>query len=63
MEQNRKPRNKAKNYRQIIYDKGDKNSGGKAVSSTTGAGKTGLLHVKNEIRTLQHHIEKQLKMD
>ena len=36
----------------------------KTVSSISGAGKTGQLHVKNEIRTLPNTIHKnKLKMD
>ena len=33
-------------YDQLTYDKGGKNIKWKIVSSITGAGKTGLLHVK-----------------
>ena len=37
---------------------------GKTVSSTNAAGKTGQLHVKNEIRSYLNHIYKnKLKMD
>ena len=40
------------------------NNGEKTVSSISGAGKTGQLHVNNEIRTLPNTIEKnKLKMD
>ena len=39
-------------------------SGEKTVSSISGAGKTGQLHVKNEIRTFPSTIHKnKLKMD
>ena len=39
-------------------------NGEKTVSSISGAGKTGQLHVKNEIRTLSNTIHKnKLKMD
>ena len=39
-------------------------NGEKTVSSISGAGKTGQLHVKNEIRTLPKTIHKnKLKMD
>ena len=39
-------------------------NGEKTVSSISGAGKTGQLHVKNEIRTLPNTIQKnKLKMD
>ena len=39
-------------------------NGAKAASSINGAGKTGQLHVKNEIRTLPNTIHKdKLKMD
>ena len=39
-------------------------NGEKTVSSISGAGKTGQLHVKNEIRTLPNTIHKnKLKMD
>ena len=39
-------------------------SGEKTVSSITGAGKTGQLHVNDEIRTLPNTIHKnKLKMD
>ena len=39
-------------------------SGAKTTSSINGAGKTGQLHVKNEIRTLSNSIHKdKLKMD
>ena len=34
------------NYSQLIYDKGGKNMQWKIVSSISGAGKTGQLHVK-----------------
>ena len=38
-------------------------NGEKMVSSISGAGKTGQLHVKNEIRTLPYTIQKnKLKM-
>ena len=38
--------------------------GAKTASSINGAGKTGQLHVKNEIRTLLNTIHKdKLKMD
>ena len=39
-------------------------NGEKTVSSISGAGKTGQLHVKNEIRTLPNTVHKnKLKMD
>ena len=39
-------------------------SGEKTASSISGAGKTGQLHVKNEIRKLPNTIHKnKLKMD
>ena len=39
-------------------------NGEKTVSSISGAGKTGQLHVKNEIRTFSNTIHKnKLKMD
>ena len=39
-------------------------SGGKTVSSISGAGKTGQLHVKNETGTFSNTIHrKKLKMD
>ena len=39
-------------------------NGAKTASSINGAGKTGQLHVKNEIRTLPNTIHKdKLKMD
>ena len=39
-------------------------NGEKTASSISGAGKTGQLHVKNEIRTLLNTIHKnKLKMD
>ena len=39
-------------------------NGGKTASSISGAGKTGQLHVKNEIRTLFNTTHKnKLKMD
>ena len=39
-------------------------NGEKTVSSVSGAGKTGQLHVKNKIRTLPNTIHKdKLKMD
>ena len=37
-------------YGQLIYDKGGKTTQCWKVSSTSGSGKTGQLHVKNEIR-------------
>ena len=42
------PETKPCTYGQLIYDKGGKNiyNGGKTVSSLSGAGKTGKLHVK-----------------
>ena len=47
MKQDRKPRNNPHTCGQLIYDKGGKNiHGEKAVSSISGAGKTGQLHVK-----------------
>ena len=57
MEQNRKPRNKTI-YVWSIYN------GENTVSSISGAGKTGQLHVKEEIRTFYNIIYKtKLKMD
>ena len=39
-------------------------NGEKTASSISGAGKTGQLHVKNEIRTVPNTIHKnKLKMD
>ena len=39
-------------------------NGEKTASSISGAGKTGQLHVRNEIRTLPNTIHKnKLKMD
>ena len=39
-------------------------NGAETASSINGAGKTGQLHVKNEIRTLSNIIHKdKLKMD
>ena len=39
-------------------------NGVKTASSINGAGKTGQLHVKNEVRTLPNTIHKdKLKMD
>ena len=39
-------------------------NGAKTASSINGAGKTGQLHVKNEVRTLPNTIHKdKLKMD
>ena len=39
-------------------------NGAKTASSINGAGKTGQLHVKNEIRTLPNTIHKnKFKMD
>ena len=39
-------------------------SGAKTASSINGAGKTGQLHVKNEIRAIPNTIHKnKLKMD
>ena len=65
MEQDRKPRNKPMNYDQLIHDKGGKTiQWRKTVSSINGAGKTGQLNVKNEIRTFFSTIYKnKLKMD
>ena len=41
-----------------------KYKGEKTVSSISGAGKTGQLHVKNEIRTFSHTVYKnKLKID
>ena len=63
MEKERKPRNKPYGYlifskEEIIYNRE------KIVSSINGAGKTGQLHVKNEIRTLLNTICKdKFKMD
>ena len=50
-------------YGHLIFDKGGK-KGQKTASSISDAGKTGQLHVKNEIRTLPNTIHKnKLKMD
>ena len=35
-------------FGQLSYKKGGKNSGEKAVYSISGAGKTGLLHIKEQ---------------
>ena len=43
----------------LIFDKGGKNiQWGKTASSVSGAGKTGQLHAKNEIRILPNTIHK-----
>ena len=49
----------------LIFEKTEKvHDGEKTVSSTSGAGKTGQLHVKYEIRTLSSIIHKnKLKVD
>ena len=61
---NRESRNKAM-YLWSVYDKGGKNTNGETtISSISGAGKNGQLHVKNEISTLSNTIhENKLKMD
>lgn len=41
MEQNRKPRIKPLYINQLIFEKGDKNTGKRTVSPTNGTGKTG----------------------
>ena len=47
MEQNRQPRINPHINGQLIYDKGIRiHNGEKTVSSVSGAGKTGQLHVK-----------------
>ena len=46
MEQDRKPRDKPMLLGQLIYDKGGKDIHWRRVSSISGAGKTGQLHVK-----------------
>ena len=48
MAQDGKPKDKLNTYGHLIYDKGNKNiqGGEKTVSSTSGAGKTQQLHVK-----------------
>ena len=46
MEQDRKPRDKPTHLCQLIYDKGGKDIQWRKVSSISGAGKTGQLHVK-----------------
>ena len=43
----------------LVCDKGDKNTGWrKDMASVSGAGKSGRLHVKSEIRTLPNTIYK-----
>ena len=66
MEQDKKnPKINPSIYRQLIYGKGGKNTQRKKkISSITGSGKTGQLHVKNEIRTFSNTKHKnKLKMD
>ena len=47
MEQDRKPEINSRTYDQLIYDNGGRiYNGEKTVSSISGAGKTGQLHVK-----------------
>ena len=47
MEQDRKPRDKPTQYGHLIFDNGGKMyNGEKTVSSISGAGKTGQLHLK-----------------
>ena len=48
-------------YGQLIYEKIIKTiNGGKTVSSTNSAGKTGQLHIKNEIRTFFNTIHTKI---
>ena len=48
-------------YSQLIYNKGGKNILYRKDSpSIHGAGNTGQLHVKNEIRTFSHNIHKKI---
>ena len=66
MEQDRKPRNKPMHLwvPYFLTKEARIYNGAKAASSINGAGKTGQLHVKNEIRTLPNTIHKdKLKMD
>ena len=45
----------------LIFDKGGKNiQWGKTASSVSGAGKTGQLHAKNEIRILPNVMHKDM---
>ena len=45
----------------LIFDKGGKNiQWGKTASSVSGAGKTGQLHAKNEIRILPNVMDKDM---
>ena len=47
-------------YDHLIFDKGGKNiQWRKTASSISGAGETGQLHIKNEIRTLPNTIYKK----
>ena len=46
MEQDRKPEINPCTYCQLIYDKVARTYNGEKVSSTSGAGKTGQLHVR-----------------
>ena len=77
MGQDRKPRDKLHPYGHLIFDKGgiyngeySKNynariyKGQKTPSSISRAGKTGQLHLKNEMRATPNTIHKsKLKMD
>ena len=62
MEQDGQPRN----YGQLVYDEVRIYNGEKTMSSISGAGKTGQLHVKkNEIKTFSNTIctKNKLKMN
>ena len=65
MEQDRKPRNKPIHLwvPYFLQRRKEYTMGKRQVSSKNGAGKTGQLHVKNQIRTLPNTIHKdKLKM-
>ena len=68
MEQDRKHRNKPMHIWSISLTKGAwLHKGGKTVSSTNGAGKTGQLYVKKKKEKLGHSLtlrhKSKLKMD